>query len=248
MECDPAGGDLAARYGLPLSPGLVSFAAAHRGIGPTTGAVMESVWWHTQVLPGGLSVLVAPPGGEQIRAALVTLGAARDHPMVRAAADPAVVIVDAGRLDAGSASLGLVRAADELLLSHATASDLAHLAARLDEVSDWSVRVRLVLVGDGYPDSEIARELGLPVLARVPADPVDAATLTGRIPPRRRPFKRATLSQTASQVASVLATSHQPLSRPEPTDTPIPDRQDTPDAAEPVTTAVSSPLLNGRLT
>ncbi len=249
VECDPAGGDLAARYGLALSPGLVSFAAARRGIGPATGAVMESVWWHTQVLPGGLSVLVAPPGGEQTRAAMVTLGAARDHPLVQAAADPAVIIVDAGRLDTGSASLGLIRAADELLLlSHATASDLAHLASRLDEVSGWNERIRLVLAGDGYPDSEVARELGQPVLARIPTDPVDAATLTGRIPPRRRPFTRATLSRTASQVASALAPSHQPLSRPEPTDGPTPDGHNTPETAEPVTTAVSSPLLNGRLT
>ena len=195
-------------------------------------------------------MLVAPPGGEQTRAALATLGAARDHPLVQAAADPAVIIVDAGRLDPGSASLGLIRAADELLLlSHATASDLAHLAARLDEVSGWNERIRLVLAGDGYPDSEVARELGQPVLARIPADPVEAATLTGRIPPRRRPVTRATLTRTASQVASALATSHQPLSRPEPTvDNPTPDGHNTPDAAEPVRTAVSSPLLNERLT
>lgn len=252
-ECDPAGGDLAARYGLPLSPGLVSLAAAHRG-GDAAGAGLESVWWHTQVLPGGLSVLVAPPGGEQTRAALAALAGSGDHPLVQAAADPgSVVIVDAGRLDAGSAALGLVRAADQLLLlCPATASDLAHLAARLEEVSGWSERVGLLLVGAGYPDSEVARELGMPVMARIPTDPVEAATLTGRTPPRRRPFTRATLSRTVAQVATALATSHQVFSRPEPStnadaDIPVLDgAKPPPGRAESAETTVSPQLLNGR--
>ncbi len=251
VECDPAGGDLAARYGLPLSPGLVSLAAAHRGAGVSTQAPMESVWWHTHVLPGGLSVLVAPPGGVQTRAALSTLAAAGAHPLVQAAADPeAVVIVDAGRLDAGSAALGLVRAADQLLLlSHATGSDLAHLAARLEELRGWSGRVGLLLVGDGYPDAEVTRELGMPVMARIPRDPVEAATLTGRTPPRRRSFTRATLSRTAAKVAIVLATSHQLLSRPAPNtdaDTPVHHGANSPGLAEPAVPAMSPPLLNGR--
>jgi len=250
-ECDPAGGDLAARYGLPLSPGLVSLTAAHRGGDAGAGAPMESVWWHTQVLPGGLSVLVAPPGGQQTRAALATLAAAGAHPLVRAATDPeAVVIVDAGRLDAGSPALGLVRAADQLLLlSHATASDLAHLAARLEEVSGWSDRVGLLLLGDGYPDAEVTRELGLSVMARIPSDPVEAATLTGRTPPRRRPLTRATLSRTAAHVATALATSHQLLSRPAPNtdaDIPVHHEANSPGLAEPTATGVSPQLLNGR--
>jgi len=251
VECDPAGGDLAARYDLALSPGLVSLAAARRGSGAATGAGGETLWSHTQALPGGLPVLVAPPGGEQARAALASLAGTGAHPLEQAAADPAVVIVDAGRLDAGSAALGLVRAADQLLLlSHATASDLAHLAARLDEVSGWSERTGLLLVGGGYPDAEVARELGITVMARIPTDPVEAATLNGRTPPRRRPFTRATLSRTAGQVATVLATSHQLLSRPAPSthvDIPVPGEQDSPGAAEPAMTAVASPLLNGRL-
>ncbi len=205
VECDPAGGDLAARYDLALLPGLVSLAAARRGSGAATGADGESLWSHTQVLPGGLPVLVAPPGGEQARAALA---------------------------------------------SHATASDLTHLAARLEEVSGWSGRAGLLLVGGGYPDAEVARELGITVMARIPTDPVEAATLNGRTPPRRRPFTRATLSRTAGQVATVLATSHQLLSRPEPSttaDIPVPGEQGSPGVAGPAMTAVASPVLNGRL-
>lgn len=252
VECDPAGGDLAARYDLALSPGLVSLAAARRGSGAATGAGGESLWSHTQALPGGLRVLVAPPGGEQARAALASLGAGA-NPLVQAAGDSAVVIVDAGRLDAGSAALGLVRAADQLLLlSRATAGDLAHLAARLDEVSGWSGRAGLLLVGGGYPDAEVARELGMSVMARIPTDPVEAATLNGRTPPRRRLFTRATLSRTAGQVATVLATSHRLLSRPAPStaadvDIPVPGEQDSPGMAGPAMTAVASPVLNGRL-
>ncbi|MEO7286036.1 MAG: hypothetical protein ABI140_03875 [Jatrophihabitantaceae bacterium] len=256
VECDPAGGDLAARYGLALSPGLVSFAAARRGAQAETGAPMGSVWWHTQVLPGGLSVLVAPPGGEQTRAALASLAAAGEHPLAQAAVDPAVVIADCGRLDAGSAALSLVRAADQvLLLNDATAGGLAHLSARLEEVTGWSEQVGLLLVGEGYPDAEVARELGVPVMARIPRDPVQAAVLSGRTPPRSRLFPRATLSRAAVEIATVLATSQPLRSRsavsPEDAhagdaDSPAVDGQNFPAATGPAMIAVPSQPLNGR--
>jgi len=68
-ECDPGGGDLAARFGLPAQPGLVSLAAAARR---ELDAAM--VAQHTQTLPGGLRVLVGPPGAEQAAAALKAAG------------------------------------------------------------------------------------------------------------------------------------------------------------------------------
>lgn len=74
VECDPSGGDLAMRFDLPLSPGLVSLAVAHRDpTGPGSGERGEAAWEHVQSLPGGLPVLLAPPGHERARAAVAAL-------------------------------------------------------------------------------------------------------------------------------------------------------------------------------
>ncbi len=100
VECDPAGGDLAVRFQLPLSPGLISLAAQARG--PANVKLLAE---HAQRLPGGLRVLGAPPGTEQARAAVRTLANAGGID----ATDGAVVVVDCGRLDPDSPALPLVR-------------------------------------------------------------------------------------------------------------------------------------------
>jgi len=62
-ECDPNGSDLAARFGLPPVPGLVSLASvARHGLGPV------QVWEHTQRLPGGLAALLGVQQAEQAEA------------------------------------------------------------------------------------------------------------------------------------------------------------------------------------
>jgi hypothetical protein len=126
--------------------------------------------------------------------------------------DPnAVVVIDVGRLDPDSPSLELLAAADQLLLlARASADDLAHVATRVDTIRSWTDRVGLLLVGDGYTDAEVAREVDLPVLARIPVDPAGAATLTGHAPVRPRPFARATLSRAAAQIATILAAEREP--------------------------------------
>jgi MinD-like ATPase involved in chromosome partitioning or flagellar assembly len=71
VEADPGGGDLAARFGLAAEPGLVSLAAAARR--QIDSALVGD---HAQKLPGGLGVLVGPPGPEQAAAALGMLAPA----------------------------------------------------------------------------------------------------------------------------------------------------------------------------
>src|SRR6266702_8439110 len=68
VEADPSGGDIATRFDLAGSPGLVSLAAAAR-----RGDDPGLVWRHAQALPGGLPVVAAPPGADQARAALAAL-------------------------------------------------------------------------------------------------------------------------------------------------------------------------------
>jgi hypothetical protein len=174
-ECDPGGGDLAARFGLPAQPGLVSLAAAARR---DLDAAM--VAQHAQTLPGGLHVLVGPPGAEQAAAALGMLS-----PDVVGCLDGLHgmdVIADLGRVDPGSPALAVAKAASLLVLVAGPRLDeLQHLAYRVRVLREGCRALGLVLVGGGpYPSGEIAAALGLEVLGNLPADPRGAALLGGQ--------------------------------------------------------------------
>jgi hypothetical protein len=210
---------------------LVSLAAAAR-----RGSDPALMWRHTQALPGGLPVVTAPPGADQARAALAAL--APDTPtdggvLQQAAGAPGVVVIaDCGRLDPGSVAVPLVRGTDVvLLLTGAHADDLAHLAARLPTVGGWSRLRALLLVGDGYPPADVSRELGVPVLGRVPADPRGAALLRGH--PARRGASRSGLGRSARQVAGWVTGRH-------PTPPAAPPHQPTAAAFRPPTSTVDT--------
>ncbi|MGW5053952.1 chromosome partitioning protein [Actinokineospora sp. NPDC004072] len=208
-EADPSGGDLAVRFSLPSTPGLVSLAAAAR-----RGGEYDLVWRHSQQLPGGLPVIAAPPDADQARAALSAFAPVPTSGIgvLRATANQpgTVVIVDCGRVDPGSPALPIVRASDAVvLLSRAHADDLAHLPRQLPTVGRWSPNPVLLLVGEGYSTAEVARELGVPPLGRVPDDPSGAAVLCGR-PNKLRWGRsdpaRSALGRFAHRVAIELAT------------------------------------------
>ena len=203
LECDPSGGDIATRFSLASSPGLVSLAAAAR-----RGSEPDLLWQHTQQLPGGLPVVLAPPGADHALAALVALApesSARASVLRMAAgATDMTVIADCGRADPPSAVLPLVRSADiMLLLSRAHADDLAHLASRVAAVGRWSPRPALLLVGGGYSTAEISRELDVPIFGRIPEDGPGAAALRGHRRSQGRPLCSA-LGRVAGSVARAL--------------------------------------------
>jgi hypothetical protein len=63
-ECDPSGGDLAARFGISAKRGMASLAIECRGsLEPATIDFRE----HLQTLPGGLEVLTGPSGASAAR-------------------------------------------------------------------------------------------------------------------------------------------------------------------------------------
>ncbi|MEO3852614.1 hypothetical protein ABGB09_34195 [Streptomyces sp. B8F3] len=249
VECDPAGGDLLARFRLDLKPGLVTLAAAARR---TAAGDTGLIWQHTQRLPGGgLPVVCGPLSAEQARAALAEL-AGEPGLLVQAAARPdAVVLVDCGRIGADAAALALIRAADVMLLVTGTSDDaLAHLAVALPAVSRLSPRPRLVLMGEGYPTEEIVHaleieRLGVRVTGRMPYDPAGAAPLTGRPSPRSTPA-RSRLGQAAAALA--LRTAQDALIAPPEhfAGIPAPARPDIPDAW-PVQQPAPTPSIDGRL-
>lgn len=219
LECDPSGGDLATRFALASSPGLVSLAAAAR-----RDSEPDMLWRHTQQLPSGLPVVAAPPGAEHALAALtaLTLQGCGSGSVLRLAvrATDMTVVADCGRVDPTSAALPVVRSADVvLLLSRAHADDLAHLASRVAAVSRWSPRPALLLVGEGYSAAEISRELDVPVFGRIPDDGAGAAMLRGH-GRSRGGLSRSALGRAADAVARALQANLATLARPQRRGTP----------------------------
>lgn len=199
VECDPAGGDLVARFRLETAPGLMSLAAAARH-STETGLI----WQHTQRLPGGLPVIVGPTGAIQAGASLAQLVQSGTR-VLRQAADRAgtVVIADCGRLAPDSPALEVVREADvTLLLARARDDALAHVATQWHTAERWSQRPCFVLVGEGYPSDEVARELDVEVMARIPQDSKGAAALGGQ-PGRRAAPARSSLGQAMARLAAL---------------------------------------------
>ncbi|WP_129665723.1 chromosome partitioning protein [Phytoactinopolyspora endophytica] len=204
VEADPAGGDVAARFALPATPGLASLAAAAR-----RATEADLVWRHAQTLPGGLSVVTAPPGADQARAALAAL---ENADLLRRAGDVGTVVVDCGRLDPGSPAVPIVRAADHVLLvTRAHAADLAHVAIRDALTRSISGQVHMLLAGLGHSTGEVEQEIGVPVLARVPEDRRGAATMAGEVAPRGFWPARRRLARYAASIAADLAALTPPV-------------------------------------
>jgi MinD-like ATPase involved in chromosome partitioning or flagellar assembly len=200
VEADPAGGDLASRLGIPCEPGLASLAAAGR-----RRLDAELVEKHCQRV-GGVDIVAAPAGASSARAALKVL----DGGFVQALKEQPerVVICDAGRLDASSIALDLVKAADMVLvLTRCVFADLAHLA---EEQSWWrglGPPVALVLSEaagaerrERYPAAEISSALDFEVLGSVAWDPKGVAALFGH----RREVRRSALVQSAHSLVAAL--------------------------------------------
>lgn len=180
-ECDPAGGTLAARHGLAPQPGLVSLAAAAR-----REQHPHLVADHVQQLPVGVSVLTAPPSGEQTRAALAMLPGLL--PVLAGAGWD--VLVDCGRLEAASSNAAVFAAADlALLVCRPQLPDLNAAAVWLDSrpelVTAPAGRLVVVLSGSGpYGPAEVAAALHVEVLAGLAWDPDGVAGLG--VPAHRR--------------------------------------------------------------
>lgn len=207
-ELDPAGGVLAARFGMVAEPGLVSLATAARRHGE-----QELVWQHTQQLTDdGPAVLVGPAAASQARAALGMLPD-RLADLGRLGAD---VVADCGRLDPDSPAWPLVTAADLLVVAtRPQLADLHSLAGWLEGRRPEVAALGVVLIGDGpYPPAEVADALGVGVLAALPTDRDGAAAVNAPTPARA--LARTRLGRGLASLAETL-TGARPGSDAEPT-------------------------------
>ncbi|BCB74494.1 hypothetical protein Pflav_009040 [Phytohabitans flavus] len=195
VEADPAGGDLAFRFGHRREPGLSELAADTRA-----GDQGRDLAAYTQRIALGVDVVFAPadqlvdePAGPHGRAPgqcvqVVQMVARNCLGLLRRAAADRLVVVDAGRLDWASPALPLVCAADVLLLATwpgVEAVDAVQVRRdRILALPGMRASVRLVVAGrPPCPVEEIAAAVGLPVAGQVPQDQRGAAVLAGRATP-----------------------------------------------------------------
>ncbi|WP_432833062.1 hypothetical protein [Dactylosporangium sp. CA-092794] len=205
VECDPDGGDLAARFGHHPDPGLASLAAAAR-----TGLTQVPLAEHVQRLAVGANVVLAPPG-DGAAAAVQTLTYSGGETL-RRAGDDQPVVVDLGRLSRGGPGLALAAVADHVLVvAGAQLADATQVQARLEWLRpELSGRLWLVRAGDGgYSSTELARDLGVPVLWDLPHSRLGAGALTGQL--RVPNWRRLKLARAVRGMATTLTTA-QPAS------------------------------------
>ena len=201
VEADPAGGVIAARFGLAQEPGLASLAAAARHGGAVVGSAP-----FVQQIPLFFHVVVGPGSPETATGAVGVLAM---HPDEALGALAPVVVADVGRLYVGSPALGLLGAADAVVVvAGPTTEYLDHLDHRLGVVREAarSAPVGLALNGKGdYPADDVAGRLGVPVWAQLPRDRWGAGVLSGRL--TGRAWGRTRLGQAVRDLAATLANS-----------------------------------------
>lgn len=176
VEGSEDGGVLAARFGLPLEPGLTTLAAASRH---SVDGGAELVAAHAQPLPGTerIGALVGPVSLEPAQALLRTAGG-RIATLLTSVRD-VDVLVDVGRLSAASLAAPLLEAADRfVLVARPRVEELTALAYRLPLLADLGPPPQLVLVGERpYGAREVGDTLGVPVLGVLAADAPAAEVL-----------------------------------------------------------------------
>ncbi len=207
VEADPAGGDLAKRFGHYPEPGLAALATAGR-----RGGEVPVV---AQRLSLGVDVVFAPAGEEA--AETVAMLVNESLGLVQSCARSQVLIVDVGRLDRASPTMPLLGLADAVVLvTRLSVEAVDALDLRMPTLANAAGgydRLRLAVVGDSPLGTDrilTGPAAAVPVLARVPDDVRGADVLAGR---RRagRGWTRLPLLRAARGAALALRPGVQPV-------------------------------------
>lgn len=174
VEADPFGGVIAARYGLGDTPGLSSLAADSR-----RGLDNDSVWRHTQHLPGGVPVLVGAATLDEAHAVLRDLTPALTTWATNQTEID--VIIDCGRVLPGRSTVDITgQAGVVMVLTRPTLDQLRPATHQVGTLNASGIDAGLLLVGDEpYRPGEVSAALDVDVVGVVSWDPRTAAVLTG---------------------------------------------------------------------
>jgi len=194
VECDPSGGDIAARWRLHSRPGLTDVAAAAAEFGSGDSEVLEAGVQTIAACGAELRVVCAAPGGAGVRSALPTIAT----PGAKILDPPSGwTVADCGRLDWGSAAWPIVAAADAtLLVVEGSLAGVAHLRSRAGDLRQAeALGARLVVAvaageyaADEVADLLLAADVNVRVLGGLgPAKPIGPDPLTWR---RRHALRR----------------------------------------------------------
>ena len=206
VEADPAGGDLAARLGVPFDPGLSSLATAARHPG-----LPISLEDHSRALPCGGKAVLAPTTFEQAVGAVTTLGLRLPGAIAGAGLRG---VIDCGRWFPGSPSTGVMREAElTLVVLHADLAGVDHVRSRVAGLKEATAdRVLLTLTGGSpYRPVEVEQATGIGVLGVIPHDPRTVAALLGTS--TRRGVERSALVRALRSMLECLAPTQERVSR-----------------------------------
>ena len=200
-ECDPSGGDLAARFELLTTKGCLSLATAARR--DPDSVVADP---HVQRLPGGLEVLVGGSSSEMTLAQSVTR--ANVNQAVVAIASTIDVVADLGRLAVPyNECRQLLQEAEAIgVLIGADHASVAHAVDQRELLMDLcGERISLMIVGRGACRPRDVESLtGMRVSAEIPNDPAAAAVASGASSGARR-LARSVLVKSARRIADSFA-------------------------------------------
>lgn len=178
VECDPAGGDIAARSGRAPEPGLVGLAAAGRRELSAEGVAKFARSFD------GVDVVCAPSGIPPATEAVRTLAGRLPSALRELDGD---VLIDCGRMQPGSPSMTLVEQADvTLLVVRPNVAEIARVVASAQDIPARKGSLALLLIGkasaatrDIYPAREVRSTVNLPVAGVLAHDAAGAETILG---------------------------------------------------------------------
>lgn len=197
-ELDPDGGTIAGWRAANPDPGLKTLAASGRHY-LSPGLVTEN----TQLLPGGVTVLMSPPSPDRCVAAFAALNPVGLGETLRSITERDV-LADCGRIDSNSPVLPVVHEADAVIfVIRAALVDIVGLRARLETLElDPMKRAGIVVVKGGpLTVEDVVAAFTLPVIGTLEWDPRAASALNeGRLL-----VGRSKLAQSAQRLAGDLA-------------------------------------------
>ncbi|WNE95544.1 hypothetical protein PS467_09415 [Streptomyces luomodiensis] len=175
VEADGSGGDLAVRFGVPHTPGLLDVATSARKERP--GSLLAA----TTELPFGVRAVASPASGRACAEAVRLVTESVQRVLLGDEGDRGTVVLDVGRISEEAEDL-LEAAEAVVLVARGGADALAHAYAHLTGAGPRADRYVLAVVGPcPYAAEEITATLGVSRVVFLPWDTKAADVLGGKV-------------------------------------------------------------------